>query len=332
MLDLPTNDLDIALTTASGHAFALGFVDFLKTCGVPTTTVGKVAANPDQSKHLETGTTRIMGLECDFVGLRSETYADSRIPTTIRLGTPLEDASRRDLTINALFYNVHNQQVEDHTGLGLDDLRDKVARTPLPPRQTFQDDPLRVLRCIRFASRLDLTISPEVQAAIQQKDIQVCDLPRVDRVDRAIDRVADKGLKRTSGHGGHQNDDQAAVARLVPHRLAQPSLVNFHVSSRSTALRRSCSRKCPSPHFESLFKRLSRRGPVARGGTRTFSRSFRHGKRQQTVACGVRGHSRWSQGMHTTLHRAGCFIGDLMADRPAVHRHQEFGLKPVCGM
>lgn len=45
--------------------------------------VGRVAANPEQSKHLETGTTKIMGLECDFVGLRSETYTDSRIPDQV---------------------------------------------------------------------------------------------------------------------------------------------------------------------------------------------------------------------------------------------------------
>ena len=114
-----------------------------------------------------------MGLDCDFVGLRSETYTDSRIPSDVQLGTPLEDASRRDLTINSLFYNVHNREVEDHTGQGLADLAKKIARTPLPPSQTFYDDPLRVLRCVRFASRFDLTIAPEVVEAIKNNNIQV---------------------------------------------------------------------------------------------------------------------------------------------------------------
>lgn len=173
LLGLPSDDLDIALTTTSGHGFAVGFVDYLKTCDIPTTSVGKVAANPDQSKHLETGTTRIMGLDCDFVGLRSETYTDSRIPSDVKLGTPLEDASRRDLTINSLFYNVHSREVEDHTGQGIADLDQKIARTPLPPSQTFYDDPLRVLRCVRFASRFDLTIAPEVSEAIKDIHIQV---------------------------------------------------------------------------------------------------------------------------------------------------------------
>ncbi len=128
-----------------------------------------------------------MGLECDFVGLRSETYTDSRIPSQVvsfrglnrtdqqQLGTPFDDASRRDLTINSLFYNIHSKEVEDHTGLGLDDLAHKVARTPLPPKQTFYDDPLRVLRCIRFAGRFDLSIADNVREAMQDSEIKVCE-------------------------------------------------------------------------------------------------------------------------------------------------------------
>ena len=188
LLSLPSNDLDIALSISSGHAFAVAFVDFLRDRSVPVGTVGRVAANPEQSKHLETGTTTIMGLGCDFVGLRCETYADSRIPSRVvsratnqhaahqqELGTPFEDASRRDLTINALFYNVHSKEVEDFTKLGLIDLANKVARTPLPPRQTFDDDPLRVLRCIRFASRFNLTIEDDVMNAMRDPQVKVSD-------------------------------------------------------------------------------------------------------------------------------------------------------------
>lgn len=164
-------------------------MEFLKAKNVAVGSVGRVAANPEQSKHLETGTTRIMGLECDFVGLRSETYTDSRIPNEVvsaghlssyqklssvqKLGTPLEDALRRDLTMNALFYNVSNQSIEDFTEMGLDDLETKIARTPLPPQQTFLDDPLRVLRTVRFASRFGLKIEDEVAAAAKDEDIQV---------------------------------------------------------------------------------------------------------------------------------------------------------------
>ena len=78
-----SRDLDVALSTSSGYNFALDFADYLKGKKVSVSDVGRVAANPEQSKHLETGTTRIMGLECDFVGLRNETYTDSRIPSKV---------------------------------------------------------------------------------------------------------------------------------------------------------------------------------------------------------------------------------------------------------
>ncbi|WWC69407.1 uncharacterized protein I206_103346 [Kwoniella pini CBS 10737] len=180
LLSLPSHDLDIALSIPSGHLFAVDFVNYLKTKDIATGSVGKVAANPEQSKHLETGTTRILGLECDFVGLRSETYADSRIPQ-VKPGTPFEDASRRDLTINALFYNVHTREVEDYTQRGLSDLDNKIACTPLPPKQTFQDDPLRILRCIRFASRFNLTIEGHVIEAIKEEEVKAAIATKVSK-------------------------------------------------------------------------------------------------------------------------------------------------------
>lgn len=93
--------------------------------------------------------------------------------TPQELGTPLDDALRRDLTINSLFYNVHTHLVEDHTRLGLEDLSARIARTPLPPRQTFFDDPLRVLRCVRFAARFGLEIEEGVAEAARDPEIQV---------------------------------------------------------------------------------------------------------------------------------------------------------------
>ena len=83
LLSLPSSDLDVALSISSGYIFACEFVDYLRQRDVSTRSVGRVAANPEQSKHLETGTTSVMGLECDFVGLRSESYSGSRIPSTV---------------------------------------------------------------------------------------------------------------------------------------------------------------------------------------------------------------------------------------------------------
>lgn len=124
--------------------------------------IGRIAANPEQSKNLETATARVLGLSLDFVNLRKETYSPgSRIPE-MTFGTPKEDAERRDITINSLLYNVHTREVEDHTGLGMRDLASGLIRTPLPPLTTFLDDPLRVLRCVRFASRFAYELHPSI--------------------------------------------------------------------------------------------------------------------------------------------------------------------------
>ncbi|TFK57692.1 hypothetical protein OE88DRAFT_1722478 [Heliocybe sulcata] len=141
--------------------------------GIQTGKVSKVESNPDQSKHLETGKTKVFDTALEFVNLRSEEYTgDSRIPTKIRFGTPLEDALRRDLTVNSLFYNVHTREVEDHTGKGLQDLKDGIVRTPLPPRTTFLDDPLRVIRSVRFASRFGYDMVSDLQDAARDPEIQ----------------------------------------------------------------------------------------------------------------------------------------------------------------
>lgn len=94
---------------------------------------------------------------------------------------PEEDALRRDATLNALFYNIHKGEVEDFTKRGLQDLKDGVLRTPLPAKQTFLDDPLRVLRLIRFASRFNFTIDPEVMAEMGDPQINVAFNSKISR-------------------------------------------------------------------------------------------------------------------------------------------------------
>lgn len=121
---------------------------------------------------METATIRVEGLMIDLVNLRNEVYTDdSRVPTIV-FGTPKEDAYRRDLTINAMFYNINEEKVEDLTERGIQDLRDGIIRTPLPPLQTFLDDPLRVLRTIRFANRFEFAIVPEIIEAAKDPNVR----------------------------------------------------------------------------------------------------------------------------------------------------------------
>lgn len=197
-----SHDVDVALDSLSGHQFAIIVQQYLfykeqlqeqqQEQTEPSEDVDKgnkgkgkknakkrpritvIAANPSQSKHLETATMIIQGIECDFVHLRGgETYTtDSRIPTLKEDATPLDDALRRDFTVNSLFYNLRKKQVEDWTGRGMKDLlEDKLLVTPLDARITFHDDPLRVLRAIRFAVRYDLTLSQEVVDAAMSPEV-----------------------------------------------------------------------------------------------------------------------------------------------------------------
>ncbi|CED83120.1 tRNA nucleotidyltransferase/poly(A) polymerase [Phaffia rhodozyma] len=168
LLSLPCDDIDLALSNHTGHPFAIAFSSFLSNHHpeIPRTSVAKIESNPEQSKHLETAKQVIMGLDLDFVNLRNEEYTDgSRIPSEMKFGTPLDDALRRDITINSLFYNVHTRAVEDHTQMGLTDLEHGLIRTPIEAHKTFEDDPLRLIRCVRFASRYNFELTDDIREA-----------------------------------------------------------------------------------------------------------------------------------------------------------------------
>ncbi|HVB14741.1 MAG TPA: HD domain-containing protein [Candidatus Dormibacteraeota bacterium] len=103
----------------------------------------------------------------EFVRARAEAYSpDSRKPT-VRAGTLEEDAQRRDFTLNALLLD-SGGTVRDPTGRGLEDLRLGVLRTPLPPAETFSEDPLRMLRAARFVAQLEFQLAPGVEVAMTE--------------------------------------------------------------------------------------------------------------------------------------------------------------------
>ncbi|KAG0275334.1 CCA tRNA nucleotidyltransferase, mitochondrial [Linnemannia exigua] len=201
LLGLSCHDLDVGLDTMMGYEFAVLVNEYMESLGQKKRTIAKIATNPEKSKHLETATMVVLGMPLDFVNLRSEVYDDSsRIPSEITFGTPKEDAERRDITINALFYNIHTHQVEDCTGMGLQDLQSGIIRTPLEAYETFWQDPLRVMRCIRFASRFQFTIAEDAKKAILDSRIKQALRTKIskERIGSELDKMIDDGAGRST--------------------------------------------------------------------------------------------------------------------------------------
>lgn len=153
-------------------------------------TAGDVAVYPE----FNTSKFRLSAcpeVELEAVQTRKETYPDrgSRNPVT-SYGTHEEDCFRRDLTINALYQNVSTGEIVDITGKGLDDIRNHIIRTPSDPFRTYDEDPLRILRCIRFAARFGWETAPETFEAMCQA------VPRMEILTRG--RISEEFMKMLS--------------------------------------------------------------------------------------------------------------------------------------
>ena len=157
-LNRPSKDIDVVVV-GSGIEMAEAFGKKL----------GR-GAHVSVFRNFGTAQVKFRDTEVEFVGARKESYShDSRKPI-VENGTLEDDQNRRDFTINAMAVCLNHErfgELVDPFG-GLDDLKERTIRTPLDPDITFSDDPLRMMRCIRFAAQLNFYIDDVTFSALER--------------------------------------------------------------------------------------------------------------------------------------------------------------------
>ena len=160
-LNRPSKDIDI-LVIGNGIKFAEEAGKLLQT---------KVSV----FKNFGTAMLRFGDLEIEFVGARKESYRQESRKPIVENGTLEDDQKRRDFSINAMALSLNTSSFGALLDPfdGVNDLEKKLIRTPLDPAETFSDDPLRMMRAIRFATQLDFTISTDAIEAIKKNSERI---------------------------------------------------------------------------------------------------------------------------------------------------------------
>ena len=177
-LERPSTDIDVVVV-GSGIALAEALK---RKCGR--------GAHVSVFRNFGTAQLKWHGMEVEFVGARKESYShDSRKPV-VEDGTLEDDQNRRDFTINAMAVCLNadrfGQLVDPFDGFY--DMEDRLIRTPLDPDITFSDDPLRMMRCIRFATQLDFYIDDETFAALERNRERISIISR-ERIAEELNKI-----------------------------------------------------------------------------------------------------------------------------------------------
>ena len=205
LLERPSKDIDIVVV---GNG-----MDLAKECA-ERLRVKKVSI----FKSFGTAHFNYKDLDVEFVGARKESYrADSRKPI-VEDGTLEEDQKRRDFTINALAISLHADTFGDIIDPfnGLEDLDKGIIRTPLDPNTTYSDDPLRMMRAIRFATQLDFKIESKSLQAIYDN------APRLEIIsqERIMDEVNKIILSPVPSRGFQLLYDTKLLHQFFPEMVA----------------------------------------------------------------------------------------------------------------
>jgi poly(A) polymerase len=202
ILDRPTKDIDI-VCIGDGMVLAQAFSKLFH----PTPPVALF-------KTFGTAQVKFDDIEIEFVGARKESYARHSRKPEVSPGTIEDDQNRRDFTVNALAIELdvnHFGHIIDPFG-GLDDLQNKILKTPLAPAQTFDDDPLRMMRAIRFATQLDFDITPETFKGIQQ----IADRIKIVSQERITDELQKIMMTKTPSKGWYLLKKAGLLQHIFP--------------------------------------------------------------------------------------------------------------------
>ena len=155
-LQRPSNDIDVVVV-GSGIKVATELKNIL----------GK-KAHMSVFRNFGTAQVKYLGTEVEFVGARKESYQRNSRKPIVEDGTLEDDQNRRDFTINAMAICLNSERFGELVDPfdGLYDMEDGIIRTPLDPDITFSDDPLRMMRCVRFATQLNFFIDDETFEAL----------------------------------------------------------------------------------------------------------------------------------------------------------------------
>ena len=201
-LERPSNDIDVVVV-GSGISMAEGLKQRL----------GK-RAKLSVFRNFGTAQVKYKDLEVEFVGARKESYShDSRKPV-VEDGTLEDDQNRRDFTINALAVCLNEARFGELVDPfdGLADLEDGIIRTPLDPDVTFSDDPLRMLRCIRFATQLNFFIEDETFDALTRNAARI-GIISGERIEEELNKIM---MTATPSRGFVDLHRCGLLARILP--------------------------------------------------------------------------------------------------------------------
>lgn len=178
ILNRPSNDIDV-VTVGSGIELA-------------KKTASLISDKKEVKYYGRFGTAmiRLKDKEIEFVGARKESYEPSSRKPMVEDGTLEDDQNRRDFTINALAISLNENNYGELIDPfnGLQDIADKIIRTPLDPDITYSDDPLRMMRAIRFATQLNFTIEEESFNAIK-RNVDRIKIISMERVNEELNKI-----------------------------------------------------------------------------------------------------------------------------------------------